>query len=122
MNSGDLLRDIMVVGGITLLVLTTTSLARRHMTELFCLGWGMFSILLIIGGILLKPTGINSYISHIGLVLAVIVGTLAISAGYWMSLYISRLERENREQAMQMAILQAEQKRLLKKVFGEKSA
>lgn len=114
MNSGDLLRDIMIIGGIILLIATVISLSRRKMTEVFSLAWFFLSILLVAGGILLKPTGIRNYVSTVGLILAVFLGTLVIVAAFWVTLMISRLERQNRELAMQLSILQAEQKQLRK--------
>lgn len=121
MNSGEILRDVMVVGGILLLIFTVLSLARRHMTEMFCLVWGFFALLMILGGILLRPTGIGNYISDIGLILAILVGGLVILAAYFISMHISMLERQNRELAMQVAILNEEQERLWRELRTRKS-
>lgn len=119
MNSGDLLRDFMIFGGVLMFITTVISLSRRRMTEVFSLGWFFFSILMVVGGILLQPTGIRNYISPTGLVLAVAVGTLVIAAAFWVSIMISRLERQNRELAMQLAVLQAEQTKLKKQLSKE---
>lgn len=120
MNSGDILRDVMIAGGGILLVMTIFSLARRHLTEIFCLVWGFFAVLMILGGILLRPTGIGNYISDTGLILAVLLGGLVILAAYFISMYISMLERQNRELAMQVALLNEEQERLWGKFHAQK--
>lgn len=116
MNSGDLLTGIMILGGVIVFFMTVVSLSRRKMTEVFSLAWFFFSILLVAGGFLLTPTGIRNYVSVNGLLLAVILGTLVILAAFWVTLMISRLERQNRELAMQLAVLQAAQKSLEKEL------
>lgn len=50
MNSGDVLRYVMILAGVYLLGLSVMSLAKRKMTEPFCLAWVFFSGLMILGG------------------------------------------------------------------------
>ena len=47
METGDWLRVIICVGGVMFLGITLSSLAKRRMTEPFCLAWGIISIALI---------------------------------------------------------------------------
>ena len=119
MNGGEILRIVMVLGGLWLMVMTILSLARRIMTETICLIWGLFSILMILGGILLRPFGLSYYVSNTGLVIILLVGVLGISCAYGLSKQISNMERRNRELSMQVSILNHEIEELWERV-GEK--
>ena len=50
MTLGDLLTIFLIVMGICLLVMAILSLAKRKMTEPFCLAWAIVSVLLVICG------------------------------------------------------------------------
>lgn len=112
MNSGDILRYIMILFGIVIFAVTTMSLSKRRMTEPFCLAWGFFSLLLVLGGILLRPSGISSYISDVGLILILLIGGLIIVAAYWLSRQVSTQIRRNQELTMQVSLLNEEMGRL----------
>lgn len=113
MNSGDILRYVMVIAGVYLLGMSVISLAKRKMTEPFCLAWGFFSFLLILGGFLLRPTGLSRYISTMGLILALLIGGLVILAAYFLSRQVSDLARKNQELTMQISLLNQENERVL---------
>ena len=120
MNGGEILRIVMVLGGLWLMVMTILSLARRIMTETICLIWGLFSILMILGGILLRPFGLSYYVSNTGLVIILLVGVLGISCAYGLSKHISNMERRNRELSMQVSILNHEIEELWERVGENK--
>ena len=113
MNSGDILRYIMMLLGVSVL-----SLAKRKMTEPFCLAWGFFSFLMIIGGLLLRPTGLSSYISDTGLVIILLLGGLGLLAAYFISRQMSDLARKNQELTMQISLLNQENERILAVLEG----
>lgn len=113
MNSGDVLRYVMILAGVYLLGLSVMSLAKRKMTEPFCLAWVFFSGLMILGGILLRPTGISAYISDAGLVLILLIGVLLVSATFFLSKAISELVRKNRELSMQVSLINEENRRMM---------
>lgn len=113
MNSGDVLRYVMIIAGILLMSVTVVSLAKRKMTEPFCLAWGFFSVLILLGGILLRPTGLSNYISTTGLILVILIGALLIAALYFVSRQISDLARKNQELTMQVSLLNQENERVL---------
>ena len=56
MTLGDLLTIFLIMMGICLLVMAILSLAKRKMTEPFCLAWAIVSVLLVICGILITGT------------------------------------------------------------------
>ncbi len=118
MNSGDILRYIMMVLGVYLLGVSVLSLAKRKMTEPFCLAWGFFSFLMIIGGLLLRPTGLSSYISDTGLVIILLLGGLGLLAAYFISRQMSDLARKNQELTMQISLLNQENERILAVLEG----
>ncbi len=116
MSTSDILRAIMAVCGVLLLFLSISSLSRRRMTEPFCLAWGFFSLLLILGGLLLQPVLLSAYISNTGLILIVLVGGVVILAAYWVCSQLSTQIRKNLELSMQISLLNEEIKRLQKEV------
>ncbi len=116
METGDLLRVIICCGGVVLLGITLSSLARRRMTEPFCLAWGIISVVLIMAGILLRPTMWNNYISLTGMFLVLMIGSAVIYIAFFVSTKVSDLMRKSQELAMQVSLLNWERDELKKKL------
>ena len=74
MEVSDILRVSFILVGFLLFSVTLTSLAKRRMTETFCMIWGGVSCLLILAGILLRPVLLKNYISTAGMVILSLVG------------------------------------------------
>lgn len=108
MEPGVLLRIIIIVVGVCLFMVTLTSLAKRRMTEPFCLTWGLISVIIVLAGILLRPTMLGRYISGTGMILVGLVAFCVIYGTYFMSIKISELMRRNLELAMQVSLLKKE--------------
>lgn len=108
MEPGVLLRIIIILVGVVLFCVTLFSLAKRRMTESFCLTWGFISVIIILAGILLRPTELASYISGTGMILVGIVAFCVIYGAYFMSIKVSELMRRNLELAMQISLLRKE--------------
>lgn len=116
MASGDLLTIFLVVMGICLFVMAILSLAKRKMTEQFCLAWVCVSVLLVICGILIEPSELGRYISLRVLILILFI---AIGVGWilwFMSTQISILRRRNQEIAMQISLLNQDSERMMKRL------
>ena len=73
MASGDILRLFVIAAGAYMFVKAVLSLAKRKMTEPFCLAWVLLSALMILSGVLLNPSQLDRYISTRGLILIIIV-------------------------------------------------
>lgn len=116
METGDLLRIIVCCAGVVLLGITLSSLAKRRMTEPFCLTWGIISVVLILAGILLRPTLWNSLISFTGMLLVLLLGFSVIYIAFFVSTMVSELMRKNQELAMQVSLLNWEKDQLWKKL------
>ena len=116
MKAGTILQIIMVVTGIGLFFITTNSLAKRKMTEPFCLAWGLISVVLILAGIFLRPAGWSSYLSNMGMLLVLMIGYSVIYVAYFLSSKVSDLARKNQELAMQVSLLNQENKDILKRL------
>lgn len=116
MSLGVILRIILIVAGIALLARAIVSLAKRKMTEPFCLTWGLVSIIVILAGILLNPTELNRYISETGLLLVVMLGFCVAYGAYFMSSRISQLMRKNLELTLQVSILTHEKDEIYKRL------
>lgn len=111
-----MLQIIMILTGVFLLCRTISSLARRKMTEPFCLSWGMIAVIIILAGCLLRPAGWNQYISYTGMVLLLLIGFCALYGAYFVSCRVSELMRKNNELAIQVSLLNEEREELEKKI------
>lgn len=116
MEPGVILQIIMIVVGIFLLAAVVSSLARRKMTESFCLTWGLIAIIIILAGILLRPAEWNRYISGMGMVLLLMIGFCIIYGAYFMSSMVSELMRKNMELSVQVSLLNHEKEELRKQL------
>lgn len=116
MASGDLLTMFLIVLGICLFVMAILSLAKRKMTEPFCLAWACVSVLLVICGILIEPSELERYISRRVLILILLI-TIGVGWILWfISTQISILRRRNQEIAMQISLLNQDSERMMKKL------
>ena len=76
------LRIVLILLGCYLLVMTLLSLARRKMSEQFCLVWALMSVLMVLTGFLLKPSSIERFISARGFIL-IIISLFGVLWGLW---------------------------------------
>ena len=117
MGAGDGLRIFMIAIGVVILAVTITSLARKHMTESFCIAWGIVAAGSICAGLVLRPTEWSHYVSWQGLMLILLGGVFVLAGAFFCSLRISRLNREVKELAIRVALLDQENAML----FGERA-
>ena len=115
------MRLLMVIIGLGILGVTLISLAKRHMTESFCIVWGIVAAAAICAGIVLQPTQWHVYISWRGLAL-ILLGTIFLLAGaFYFSVRISRLTRDVKELAIRVSLLNQENAMILR-ALAEDSA
>lgn len=106
------LRIVLILLGCYLLVMTLLSLARRKMSEYFCLVWALMSVLMVLTGLLLKPSSIERFISARGFIL-IIIALFGVLWGLWfISTQVSILIRKNQELAIQISLLNQDIERL----------
>ncbi len=116
MDTGILLKAFIIILGIFLLVKAVISLAKRKMTEPFCLAWALLAGLMITAGILLQPYQLDRYVSRRILVLILLM-VLGVVWGLWfISTQVSILMRKNQELAMQISLLNQDSERILKEL------
>lgn len=116
MTGGIFLRVFLIVLGCYLLVITLLSLAKRKMTEQFCLVWSVLSVLMVILGIVIKPSQIERYMRGEILALVLIV-VLSVVWGLWfISTQVSILMRKNQELAMQTSLLNQDSENMLRQI------
>lgn len=116
MEIGVLLKIFVIALGCCLLLMALLSLAKRRMTELFCLAWGVLSALMIIAAVLLKPYHLERFISirTLFMIMTIIIG---IVWGMWfISTQVSLLMRKNQELAMQISLLNQDNEKILKEL------
>ena len=118
---GDWLKLIVILAGIYFIIMTLLSLAKRRMTEQFCLAWALLGVLMIVGGIVLNPDGIEKYISRTGIILIGVLIAGVLWAFWFVSKEVSILIRKNQELAMQTSLLNRDSEMLIREVERLKS-
>lgn len=113
MQTGEVLRIIMIAAGVLIFMQTILSLAKRRLKEQFCLLWGVISLLLVLAGIILRPVTLSQYVSGTGLLLIIVAGGCIVCCLYFLSMQLSVLSRKNQELAMQVSLLNQENERIL---------
>ena len=116
MDIGNLLKAFIIILGVVLLMKAVFSLAKRKMTEPFCLAWALLSTLMILSGVLLNPSQLDRYISTRGLVLIIIVVSGILWGLWFISTQVSILKRRNQEMAMQISLLNNDCEKILKEL------
>lgn len=106
------LRVVLILLGCYLLVMTLLSLAKRKMSEQFCLVWALMSVLMVLIGVLLKPSYIERFLSVRGFIL-IMIALFGVLWGLWfISTQVSILIRKNQELAIQISLLNQDIERL----------
>ena len=113
MTLGDLLTIFLIMMGICLLVMAILSLAKRKMTEPFCLAWAIVSVLLVICGILIEPSELERYVSLRILILIFLITIGVVWTLWFISTQLSILIRKNQELEMQISLLNQDSLRMM---------
>lgn len=113
---GDLLRIFVIVAGIFMFLKAVLSLAKRKMTEPFCLAWALLAVLMVLAGILLNPVQMDKFISFRGMILAILVISGLLWGLWFISSQVSILKRRNQELAMQISLLNRDCEKILKEL------
>ena len=119
MAAGDGLRLFMIVTGLAVLGIAVASLAKKRMTEAFCIAWSALAVMLVCGGIVLRPAGWSVYISWNGLLL-VLSGLVVLLAGaFFLSIRVSMLGRQVRELAIRVSLLDQENEEIRRALLDD---
>ena len=110
------LKVVIITAGAFLFCDAVISLARRKMTESFCIMWGLISLFTIIGGCIIRPSRISTFLSPISFILILMIFFLLIYIALFFSHAISDLMRKNNELAIQVSLLVHENEELQKAV------
>lgn len=123
MDIGNLLKAFIIILGVVLLMKAVLSLAKRKMTEPFCLVWAILScLMLIIAGLLLQPYQLDHYVSKRVLILILLMVLSAVWGLWFISTQVSILMRRNQELAMQLSLLNQDSEKLMKELKEIKEA
>lgn len=112
MTMGLVLRISMILGGIIITVRILKALARRRMIEVYSVSWELFSIFLILAGILIRPVVMERYIGWPFFILLLIFAVIAIAGLLRITEHLSDLLRKSTEMEMQISLLNEENYRL----------
>lgn len=116
MAVGDVLRLFVIVAGAYMFLKAILSLAKRKMTEPFCLAWAVLSALMIFSGILLNPSQLDGYISTRGLILIIMIVSGILWGLWFISTQVSILKRRNQELAMQISLVNNDCEKILREL------
>ena len=116
MAVGDVLRLFVIVAGAYMFLKAILSLAKRKMTEPFCLAWAVLSALMILSGIILNPSQLDRYVSLRGLILIMIIVSGILWGLWFISTQVSSLKRRNQELAMQFSLLNHDCEKMLREL------
>ena len=109
----------MIAAGLVILSVTVISLAKKHLTEAFCIIWGIVAVMFICAGIILRPTQWKIYISWSGLLLILFGVVIVLAVAFLFSVRISVLTRQVKELAIQVSLLNQENEMILRKLFED---
>ena len=122
MDIGNLLKAFIIILGVVLLMKAVLSLAKRKMTEPFCLVWAILSCPMIIAGLLFQPYQLDHYVSKRVLILILLMVLSAVWGLWFISTQVSILMRRNQELAMQLSLLNQDSEKLMKELKEIKEA
>ena len=108
MDYGLFLQVLFIVGGVLVMVIDVTLLAKRRLSEPISVTWGFVAIAFIIAGIVLRPNGWIQYMSPAGMVLLCVVGLCLMYGLFLASCHISEIMRKQAEMAMNISLLNQE--------------
>ncbi len=120
METPALLQMLVAIGGIVFLVITFLSYAKRKMTAEIGLMWILFSILMMVIGVI--PDGL-AFLGQTGKSTAVVLFGVAyffLLMLLYLSIVISRLLRQNQELAIQVSLLIHDNARIASALEKEK--
>ena len=109
----------MIAAGLVILSTTIVSLAKKHLTEAFCIVWGIVAAMFICAGIILRPTQWKIYISWSGLLLVLSGAALVLAGVFFFSVRISMLTRQVKELAIQVSLLNQEHEMIRREFFED---
>lgn len=116
MSDGLIIRALLIAFGAIVLTRAVFALANKRITETVGVGWGLFSAVFILSGIILHPDHWREYVSTKGLILVVIIIACFSYGLFLLSETVSENYRKSNEMAMQISLLNTENERLSKEV------
>ena len=116
MNYGLILQIILILSGIIILIVDIALLAKRKLAETISITWGIIGIVIIVAGIVLRPSGWIVYMSEAGMILLCILGFCVVYGLFLASIHTSEIIRNQAEMAMNISLLNQEIVELKKEV------
>lgn len=113
MEIADIIRTIVIVGGVLLLCLDFFSFVHRRLTEGIGIAWALFAVVLILVGAVPGLSAWSTALCAEGYVAFFLVGFLLVLGMFLLSQSISQLIMKNQELAMQVSLLNQENESIL---------
>lgn len=113
---GLIFKIVVILLGAFLLCDAIFSLAKRKMTESFCLMWGLISVITIIVGVIIQPSKLSDFLSPMSFALIILSLYPLLHIALFFSHTISDLVRKNNELAINVSLLISENEELKKMI------
>lgn len=102
---GNVFRILMILLGILLFLMIIFSLAKRRMTYFFAFIWSAIALVMVLAGIYLRPTLLDTFMSHKGFIIVISAGLIILFTFWFLTIQVSILMRKNQELAIQVSLL-----------------
>lgn len=117
MDSSLFFRLIVILAGIGLMLLTFFMYSRRRLTDHIAMGWGFFSFIMILAGLIRAWSGWSRALALASYPMVFAMGGLLILIIFTHSVHLSQLVMKNQELAMQVSLLNNENEELIGRVL-----
>lgn len=116
MKTAVLIQTLLIVTGMIFFILAFWAYASQKLIESIGLGWGLFSILLMITGAVTRSSDLSEAGSQKIYLLFLVLGIFLLTILFGVSVAVSGLRMKNQELAMQVSLLNQENERILQEL------
>lgn len=117
MDSSLFFRLIVILAGICLMLLTFFMYSRRRLTDHIAMGWGFFSFIMILAGLIRAWSGWSRALALASYPMVFAMGGMLILIIFMHSVHLSQLVMKNQELAIQVSLLNQENEELILRIL-----
>lgn len=117
MDSSLFFRLIVILAGICLMLLTFFMYSRRRLTDHIAMGWGLFSFIMILAGLIRAWSGWSRALALASYPMVFAMGGMLILIIFMHSVHLSQLVMKNQELAIQVSLLNQENEELILRIL-----
>lgn len=112
-----LFKFIFIATGIFCAVRSILSLSKRVMSDFICLWWCVIALACIVFGLVFDPKPLDALnMGYENAIILILAWCLFMEGVFYLTTCLSKVERQNRELAMQVALLRDDVERMSKEI------